>query len=116
MIETNNCMVATGFQPSIGFELETKSINLLSTLNRFVLYSLYPDQNISIQVIWGFQRQNIVMTCGHSIINRTDRTDIGSLMLKYGGGGHTRVGTCQVPVEDADSTLETLISRMNADG
>ena len=86
------------------------------TGNRFVLYSLYPEQNVSIQVIWGFQKQNIVMTCGHSIINKTSNTGIGSLMLKYGGGGHKRVGTCQVPVEDADNVLAELISQMNTDG
>ena len=86
------------------------------TGNRFVLYSLYPEQNISVQVIWGLQKQNVVMTCGHSIINRTSQTDIGSLMLKYGGGGHRRVGTCQVPTADADRILQEIIEHMKADG
>jgi nanoRNase/pAp phosphatase (c-di-AMP/oligoRNAs hydrolase) len=86
------------------------------TGNRFVLYSLCPEQNISIQVMWGFKRQNIVMTCGHSIINRTSQTDVGSLMLRYGGGGHRAVGTCQVPIEQADSILEQIIKQMNQDG
>lgn len=83
------------------------------TGNRFIIYSLYPEQNISIQVIWGLNRQNIVMTCGYSIINKTANTDVGALMLRYGGGGHRRVGTCQVPVEDADRVLEELIMEMN---
>jgi len=83
--------------------------------NRFVLYSLYPEQNISIQVIWGFRRQNIVMTCGHSVVNRTSKVDVGSLMLEYGGGGHARVGTCQVPIDQADRVLGELIRRMNAE-
>lgn len=82
------------------------------TGNRFVLYSLYPDQNVSIQVMWGFQRQNIVMTCGYSIVNKTCTVDIGSLMLKYGGGGHKKVGTCQIAVEKADEVLEMLIEQM----
>ncbi len=82
------------------------------TGNRFVLYSLYPDQNVSIQVMWGFQRQNIVMTCGYSILNRTCKVDIGSLMLQYGGGGHKKVGTCQVPIEKADDILKKLIEQM----
>ncbi|MBF0103268.1 MAG: exopolyphosphatase [Desulfobacterales bacterium] len=83
------------------------------TGNRFVVYSLYPEQNISIQVMWGFRKQNIVMTVGHSIINRTSTVDVGSLMLKYKGGGHHRVGTCQVPVEGANQILEDLIQHMN---
>ena len=86
------------------------------TGNRFMIYSLFPDQNISIQVIWGFQRQNIVMTCGHSIINRTSKTNVGSLMLKYGGGGHHAVGTCQVPIDKAEDILEEIIAQMNQDG
>ena len=96
--------------------LDLRNQEEIFTGNRFVLYSLYPEQNISIQIIWGFQRQNIAMTCGHSIINKTAKTDIGSLMLEYGGGGHRRVGTCQVPVEEADVALKALIERMNADG
>ena len=82
------------------------------TGNRFVLYSLYPEQNVSIQVMWGFRRQNIVMTCGYSIVNRTCKVDIGSLMLKYGGGGHQKVGTCQIAVEEADKVLKELIHQM----
>lgn len=96
--------------------LDLRNQEEIYTGNRFVLYSLYPQQNISIQVIWGFRRQNIVMTCGHSITNRTSNTDIGSLMLKYGGGGHRRVGTCQVPIDSAEKILGELVGQMNADG
>ncbi len=96
--------------------LDLRDTQEIYTGNRFMLYSLYPEQNISIQVMWGFQKQNIVMTCGHSIVNRTSNTNVGSLMLKHGGGGHPRVGTCQVPVEVADTVLEELIAQMNADG
>ena len=96
--------------------LDLRKQEEIYTGNRFIIYCLYPEQNISIQVIWGFRRQNIVMTCGHSIINRTSNTDVGSLMLARGGGGHFSVGTCQVPIEQADTVLEELIATMNADG
>jgi nanoRNase/pAp phosphatase (c-di-AMP/oligoRNAs hydrolase) len=84
--------------------------------NRFVLYTMFPTANISVQVMWGFQKQNTVLTCGHSIINRSSRTDVGTLMLQHGGGGHRAVGTCQVPTENADAILNELVERMNADG
>ena len=96
--------------------LDLRNQEEIFTGNRFVLYSLYPEQNISIQVIWGFRKQNIVLTCGRSIINRTSNTDVGSLMLKHGGGGHRRVGTCQIPIEQADQVLKEIIQQMNADG
>ncbi|MBF0390344.1 MAG: exopolyphosphatase [Desulfamplus sp.] len=92
--------------------LDLRNQEEIYTGNRFILYSLYPDQNVSIQVVWGFQRQNIVMTCGYSIINRSCKVDIGSLMLKHGGGGHKKVGTCQVPIEQADAVLKELIEQM----
>jgi len=96
--------------------LDLRNQEEIYTGNRFIIYSLYPEQNISIQVIWGFRQQNIVMTCGHSIIDRTSKTDVGSLALKYGGGGHRKVGTCQIPTEKADEALEEIIQQMNKDG
>ncbi len=92
--------------------LDLRDQDEIYTGNRFLLYSLYPEQNVSIQVMWGFQRQNIVMTCGYSIVNRSCTVDIGSLMLKNGGGGHKKVGTCQVPVEEAESVLQSLIEAL----
>lgn len=84
--------------------------------NRFVIYTLFPTANISVQVMWGKARQNVVITCGHSIIHRTSRTDVGRLMLEYGGGGHRTVGTCQVPTAQADRILREIVDRIRADG
>ena len=49
--------------------------------NRFMVYTLFPDCNISVRIIWGFKKQNVVFTVGHSILNRTSKTDVGKLML-----------------------------------
>lgn len=84
--------------------------------NRFMIYALYPDQNIEIRVMWGKEKKNVVFACGHSILNRTSNTDVGKLMLKHGGGGHRKVGTCQVPTEQWEQTLEALIKSMKKDG
>ena len=84
--------------------------------NRFMVYALYPEQNVSIWTIDGKNRQNCVFACGHSIINRTSGTNIGALMLEHGGGGHQAAGTCQVPYSDADDTLAKLIDAMKKDG
>ena len=81
--------------------------------NRFVIYSLFSQCNVSIRVIWGFKKQNVVFTVGHSILNRTSKVDIGALMLSFGGGGHKAVGTCQVAESDAPETLKKMIDRIN---
>ncbi len=96
--------------------LDLHEVEEILSGNRFVLYTLYPQQNISIQVILGKGKQNMVFTCGHSIINRTAKTDVGSLMLKHGGGGHRQVGTCQVPFDGWERVLAGLIATMKADG
>jgi nanoRNase/pAp phosphatase (c-di-AMP/oligoRNAs hydrolase) len=80
--------------------------------NRFLIYALFPEQNTSIWIVNGRGNQNCVFACGHSIINRTSRTDIGALMHWHGGGGHRAAGTCQVSHEAAESTLEELIAVM----
>jgi len=80
--------------------------------NRFKEYVIFPDQDISIRIIWGFKRQNIVLTCGYSILKRTSTVDVGSLMLKYGGGGHPNVGTCQVPVQDWQRVRDELVTAL----
>ncbi|WP_139490343.1 exopolyphosphatase [Brevibacillus dissolubilis] len=84
--------------------------------NRFMIYALYPEHNISIWAVDGKNKQNCVFACGHSILNRTSKTNVGELMLKYDGGGHRATGTCQVPYEEADEVLETLVERMRQDG
>lgn len=84
--------------------------------NRFMVFALYPEQNIEIRVMWGRDKQNVVFSCGHSILNRTSKTNVGNLMLKYQGGGHEKVGTCQVPIEDWERLLEEIVSQMKKDG
>lgn len=83
--------------------------------NRFMVYTLFPESNISIHVLWGKQRLNTVFTIGKSIFDRSCSTDVGELCLEYGGGGHQAAGTCQVSHEDAEQVLSELIMRINAD-
>jgi nanoRNase/pAp phosphatase (c-di-AMP/oligoRNAs hydrolase) len=84
--------------------------------NRFLVYALYPEQNIEIRLIWGKDKQNVVFAVGHSIVNRTSNTNVGKLMLEYGGGGHTKVGTCQVEVSQWQRVLAEIAERLRQDG
>jgi nanoRNase/pAp phosphatase (c-di-AMP/oligoRNAs hydrolase) len=84
--------------------------------NRFIVYALFPQCNISIHVLWGRGRQNTVFACGKSILDRSSATSVGELMLAYGGGGHEAAGTCQVPTPMAPDVLARLVERINADG
>ncbi len=95
--------------------LDLRDEQTIFTGNRFMVYALYPETNISIHVLWGRQKQNTVFTIGKSILDRSCTTDVGALCLKYGGGGHEAAGTCQVNHEDAENVLNELIQKINAD-
>lgn len=84
--------------------------------NRFVIYAMYPQCNISIHVLWGLKQQNTVFATGKSIFDRSSKTNVGELMLKHGGGGHQAAGTCQVENDQAVTILNGLIEQINADG
>jgi nanoRNase/pAp phosphatase (c-di-AMP/oligoRNAs hydrolase) len=96
--------------------LDLRSEPTIFAGNRFLIYALFMECNISIHMLWGLNQQNTVFAVGKSILNRTSNTNIGELMLEYGGGGHANAGTCQVDNALADNVLETLIARINADG
>jgi nanoRNase/pAp phosphatase (c-di-AMP/oligoRNAs hydrolase) len=82
--------------------------------NRFLEYVLYPEQNISLRIVDGKKKQFAMISVGHSIINRTSTIDVGTLTLRYGGGGHKRVGTCQVAYQDVDQVVGQMLDVINA--
>jgi nanoRNase/pAp phosphatase (c-di-AMP/oligoRNAs hydrolase) len=81
--------------------------------NRFMVYALYPETRVSIHALWGRDKQNTVFACGKSIVDRTSPVDIGSCMLRYGGGGHLAAGTCQIDNADAARVLPELIQMLS---
>lgn len=96
--------------------LDLRAEETIFATNRFMIYALFPQTNISIHVMWGLQKQNTVFATGKSILDRSSKTNVGELMLKYGGGGHQAAGTCQVANDQAEDVLKELVSRINADG
>jgi nanoRNase/pAp phosphatase (c-di-AMP/oligoRNAs hydrolase) len=96
--------------------LDLRNEETIWAANRFLIYALFPETNISIHVMWGVQKQNTVFATGKSILDRGSKTNVGELMLQYGGGGHHAAGTCQVDNDQAENTLQALITRINADG
>ncbi len=96
--------------------LDLRDEETIWATNRFMIYALFPHSNISIHVMWGVQKQNTVMACGKSILNRDSKTNIGELMLGYGGGGHHAAGTCQVANDKADEVLNELIAKISQGG
>ena len=95
--------------------LDLREQETIYATNRFVIYALFPQCNISIHAMWGLKKQNTVFAIGKSILNRSSNTNVGELCLTFGGGGHTAAGTCQVDNDDAQRVLNELITKINAD-
>ena len=96
--------------------LDLQGEDVIHAGNRFVIYALFPECNISIHRMWGLKQQNTVFATGKSIFDRGSQTNVGELMLAYDGGGHQAAGTCQVENDRADEVLKELIAKINADG
>ncbi len=96
--------------------LDLREEETIWATNRFMVYALFPQCNISIHVMWGVQKQNTVLATGKSILDRSSKTNVGELMLENGGGGHHAAGTCQVDNDQASVALQKLIARINLDG
>lgn len=88
---------------------DLRGVNPIYAGNRFMIYSLYPEQNISVWIVDGKGGKGCSCAVGYSIMNRTSKVNVGKLMLKYGGGGHRAVGTCQFSDEEQDVLIPRLL-------
>ena len=95
--------------------LDLRNEDVIHPTNRFMLYALFPECRVSIHVLSGLRRQNTVFAVGRSILDRSSRVDIGSLMLSHGGGGHEAAGTCQIENDRAGAVLAELVDAIDSD-
>ena len=95
--------------------LDLRETETIYAGNRFMVYALYPETQISVHVAWGFRKQNTAVMIGKSILDKRSEADIGQICLKYGGGGHRNAGTCQLDNDKVDDLLPDIIAALNAD-
>jgi nanoRNase/pAp phosphatase (c-di-AMP/oligoRNAs hydrolase) len=95
---------------------DLREIDRLPAGNRFLVYSLFPEANVSLRVHWGPRQNTVVAAVGHSIFNRTCNTSVGELMSRYGGGGHRGAGTCVLPLDHAADAIDEILFELQANG
>jgi len=93
-------------------KVDLRGVDTIFAGNRFLIYTFYPEQNISVWIVDGRNKSNVAITVGYSIINRTCNVDVGSMVLSYGGGGHKQVGTCQVAYDDAEKVISEIMTKV----
>jgi nanoRNase/pAp phosphatase (c-di-AMP/oligoRNAs hydrolase) len=95
---------------------DLREIEQLPAGNRFLVYTLFPDANVSLRVHWGPRHGSVIAAVGHSIFNRTCNTSVGELMSRYGGGGHRGAGTCVLPIDSAADAIDEILFELQANG
>ena len=93
--------------------IDLRNEEIIYAGNRFMVYAMYPETQISVHVAWGFKKQNTAVMIGKSIVNKKSKVDIGELCLSYGGGGHMNAGTCQLDNDIVDKELPNIIAKLN---
>jgi len=95
---------------------DLREVERLPAGNRFLIYTLFPDTNVSLRVHWGPSHNSVIAAVGHSIFNRTCKTSVGDLMSRYGGGGHQGAGTCVLPLDSAADAIDEILFELQANG
>jgi nanoRNase/pAp phosphatase (c-di-AMP/oligoRNAs hydrolase) len=95
---------------------DLRDVDRLPAGNRFLIYSLFPQTNVSLRVHWGPRNESVIAAVGHSIFNRTCQTSVGELMSRYGGGGHRGAGTCVLPLEKAADAIDEILFELQRAG
>ena len=93
--------------------LDLRPLETIYAGNRFMIYAMWPEVEISVHVAWGFKKQNTAVMIGKSIVNKVSKVDIGELCFCYGGGGHANAGTCQLDNDIVDKELPGIIAKLN---
>ncbi len=93
-----------------------RSQQVLPIGNRFLIYTLFPEANVSARVHWGPERKFVVVAVAHSIFNRDCRTRVGDLLARYGGGGHAGAGSAPIPTDQAEAHIAEILAELKAAG
>lgn len=95
--------------------LDLREEEIIYVGNRFMIYALFPQCNISMHILWGVKKQNTVLALGKSILDRSSKINVGDLVLAHGGGGHEAAGTCQVDNASTETAIQQIVQAINSE-
>ena len=90
--------------------LDLRETEDLTDANRFLIYTLFPEGNISMKISRDPQRAHTTaISVGYNIFNTTSTVNVGELLSRHGGGGHRVVGSCRVPDGEAGRAVDEIL-------
>lgn len=95
---------------------DSRNLRYFPNGNRYLIYTLFQEQNVSLSIFNKRNSEFSVIFCGHNIFNRTCKTDINNLLKKYNGSGRTTAGSCVVKQNEADEILKDMMTLLKTNG
>lgn len=77
--------------------------------NRFLVFALFPQINVAMRIQRDAGQSQVMVTLGHSIVNRSSTVNLGELAARYGGGGHRGAASIRL-AGDADAQLRNIVA------
>jgi hypothetical protein len=93
-----------------------RSLEKVPVGNRFLIYTIFPEVNVSVRLQWGPGKNFVAATLGHNIFDKSCRTNIGQLCSMYGGGGHRGAGACVLDPKEADRQIKEIVETLKKNG
>lgn len=81
--------------------------------NRFLVFCLFPEANVNVKIRYhDHDRDKVIVSVGHSIINRSCKVNCGILCSRFSGGGHKGAGSCSFPAGQAQKNLAAILDTL----
>ncbi|MCK5057738.1 MAG: exopolyphosphatase [Candidatus Aminicenantes bacterium] len=81
--------------------------------NRFLIFCLFPEANVNVKIRYHDRdRDRVIVSVGHSIINRSCKVNSGKLCSRFSGGGHKGAGSCSFPAAQAEKNLAAILDTL----
>jgi len=92
---------------------DLRSFDSAPTGNRFLSYSLFPETVVSVKIRYDSKdREKVIVSVGHSILNRNCNVNVGLMLSAFEGGGHRGAGGCTFHVSRADEYIQKIIDTL----
>ena len=81
--------------------------------NRFLVFCLFPEANVHVKIRYhNKEKDKVIVSVGHSILNRSCKVDSGKLCSQFNGGGHKGAGSCSFPAAEAGENIQVIIKAL----
>ena len=80
--------------------------------NRFLVYALFPETVVSVKIRYDDAGKKVAVSVGHNIFNKNCNVNVGRMLSKFEGGGHSAAGSCRFDAGKADDYIPKIMDML----